>query len=87
MREGQAGMGARESRIEAHCRLEEMPGPFVVCFVEAVHVPEAAVVRLPGVERVWRPQDGAVALGRLDFAGDRCDDAVADLVEDEERIV
>ena len=44
-------------------------------------------MRLPCVERVRRPQDGAVALDRLDLAGDRGDDAVADLVKDKERIV
>ena len=87
MREGQAGIGAREGRIEAHRRLEEMPGPLVVGLVEPVHVPQAAVMRLPGVERVRRPQDGAVALDRLDLAGDRRDDPVADLVEHEERVV
>ena len=87
MREGQAGIGAREGRIEAHRHLEEMLGPLVVGLVEPVHVPQAAVMRLPGVERVRRLQDGAVALDRLDLAGDRGDDPVADLVEDEERVV
>ena len=87
MREGQAGIGAREGRIEAHRHLEEMPGLLVVGLVEAIHVPQAAVMRLPRVERVRRPQDGAVALDRLDLAGDGGDDPVADLVEHEERVV
>ena len=87
MREGQAGIGAREGRIEAHRRLEEMLGPLVVGLVEPVHVPQAAVMRLPRVERARRLQDGAVALDRLDLAGDGRDDPVADLVEHEERVV
>ena len=44
-------------------------------------------MRLPRVERVRRPQDGAVALDGLDLAGDRGDDPVADLVEHEEGVV
>ena len=87
VREGQAGIGAREGRVEAHRRLEEMLGPLVVGLVEPVHVPQAAVMRLPRIERVRRLQDGAVALDRLDLAGDRGDDPVADLVEDEEGVV
>ena len=87
MRERQAGIGAREGRVEPHRRLEEMLRPLVVGAVEAVHVPQAAVMRLPGVERVRRLQDGAVALDRLDLAGDRGDDPVADLVEHEEGVV
>ena len=87
MREGQAGIGAREGRIEPHRRLEEMPRPLVVGAVEPVHVPQAAVMRLPRVERARRPQDRAVALDRLDLAGDRRDDPVADLVEHEEGVV
>ena len=87
MREGQAGIGAREGRIEAHRRLEEMLGPLVVGAVEPVHVPQAAVMRLPRVERARRLQDRAVALDRLDLAGDRGDDPVADLVEHEEGVV
>ena len=87
VREGQARIGAREGRIEAHRGLEEMLRPLVVGAVEPVHVPQAAMMRLPGVQRVRRLQDGAVALDRLDLAGDRGDDPVADLVEHEERIV
>ena len=87
MREGQAGMGARERRIEAHrlskkCRARSLSG-----LVEPVHVPQAAMMRFPRIERVRRPQDGAVALAGLDLAGDGRDDPVADLVEDQERIV
>ena len=83
MRERQPGIGAREGRIESHRRLEEMPGPLVVGLVEPVHVPQAAVMRLPRVERVRRLQDGAVALDRLDLVRDGRDDPVADLVEHE----
>src|SRR5829696_8403424 len=81
MGKGKASIGARESRIEAKRHLEEVARLFVVGFVEPVHVPEAAVIRLPSVERVRRLQDGAVALERLDLARERGDDAVADLVE------
>ena len=68
MREGQAGVGAREGRIEAHRGLEEMARLVVVGLAIPVHVPQAAVVRLPRVERARRLQDGAVALDRLDLA-------------------
>ena len=64
-----------------------MPGPLVVGAVEPVHVPQSAVMRLPGVQRARRPQDRAVALDRLDLARDRGDDPVADLVEHEEGVV
>ena len=87
MREGEAGIGAREGRVEPHRGLEEMLRALVVGLVEAIHVPQAAMMRLPRIERTRRPQDGAVALDRLDLAGDRGDDPVADLVEDEERVV
>ena len=87
MREGQAGIGAREGRIEPHRHLEEMPRLLVVRLVEPIHVPQAAMMRLPRVQRVRRLQDGAVALAGLDLVGDRRDDPVADLVEHEERVV
>ena len=85
--EGEAGVGAGEGRVEAQRHLEEVPGAVVVGLVEAVHVPEAAVVGLPGVERVGRLEDGAVALDRLDLAGDGGDDLVADLVQHLEGVV
>jgi hypothetical protein len=50
-------------------------------------VPEAAVVRLPGVERVGRLEDHLVAFGHLDLVGDRCDDPVAGLLEGEKGVV
>ena len=87
MRERQARIGARERRIELHGLREELPRAFVVGLVEAVHVPQAAVVRFPGVERVRRLEDGAIALDHFDFVRHRGDDAVADLVEHVERVV
>jgi hypothetical protein len=45
------------------------------------------MMRLPGIQGVGRLQDGAVALDRLDLAGDGCDDPVADLIEDEESVI
>ena len=45
------------------------------------------MIGLPGVQRVRRLQDGAVALDHLDLARDRRDDPVADLVEHEEGVV
>ena len=87
MREGESRIGAREGRIQAQRRLEEVPGVLVVGLAEPVHVPEAAMVCLPRIQRAGWLQDGAVALDGLDLAGDRGDDAVADLVEDEEGIV
>ena len=44
------------------------------------------MVRFPRVERVGRPEHGAVSLAQLDLARDRRDDAVADLVEHGERV-
>jgi hypothetical protein len=44
-------------------------------------------MRLPGIERVRRFQDRAVALDGLDLAGDRRHDPVADLVEHHEGVV
>ena len=87
MREGQAGIGARERRIEAHRHLEEMPGLLVVGLVEPIHVPKPAVMCLPRVQRVRWPQHGAVALAGLDLVGDGRNDPVADLIEHEERVV
>ena len=87
MREGQAGVGAREGRVEAQRGLEELARLVVVGLAIAVHVPQAAVVRLPRVERARRLQDGAVALDGLDLGCDGGDDPVADLVEHEERVV
>ena len=44
-------------------------------------------MRLPGVQRTRRLQNGAVALDGLDLVGDGRDDPIADLVEDEEGVV
>jgi hypothetical protein len=87
VREGEAGMCPRKGRVEAHRRGEELLGAIVVVLVEAVHVPQAAVMRLPGVQRARRPHDRAVALDRLDLARDGRDDPVADLLEHEESVV
>ena len=83
MGEGQAGMGAGKGRIEPHSHPEKMLGQLVLRPGEAVHVPEAAVIGLPGIQRVRRFEDRAVALDHLDLGRDRRDDAVADLVEDQ----
>ena len=45
------------------------------------------MIGLPGVQRVRRLEDRAVAFDRLDLVGDRRDDPVADLVEDPKGIV
>src|SRR5258706_241810 len=50
-------------------------------------MPQAAMMRLPCVQRIRRLQDGAVAFVRLNLAGDGRDDPVADLVEHEKRVV
>ena len=87
MGEGQAGIGAGESRIVPYGYIEEMSGEIVFGAGEAVHVPEAAMIGLPSIERVRRLQHGAVAFDRLDLGGDRRHDAVADVVEHREDIV
>src|SRR3546814_7166175 len=68
-------------------RLEETLGPLVFIPAEAVHVPQTAVICLPGIQRVRRPQDRAVTLDRLDLVCDGRDDPVPDLVEDEKGLV
>ena len=45
------------------------------------------MMRFPGVERVRRLEDGAIALDHFDFVRDRGDDAIADFVEHVERVV
>src|SRR5215203_5892656 len=87
MREGKAGIGTREGGIEAQGHLEELARLLVLGLVKAVHVPKAAVISLPSVEGIRRFQDGSVALNGLDLARDRGDDAVSDLVENEEGVV
>src|SRR6478672_10005779 len=87
MREGKTGISAGEGRIEADRHLEEMPGAIIVRLVEPVHVPQATMVRFPGVERVRRFEDGAVALVGLDLPGNGSDDAIPDLHQNEESIV
>ncbi len=59
----------------------------VVVAVEAIHVPEATVIGLPGIQRSRGLENGAIALGRFDLFGDGRDDAIADFVEDRERVV
>ena len=85
--EGQAGIGPSEGGVESHRHPKEMLGLVVVRPGEAVHVPETAVIRLPGVQRVRWFENCAIAFDHLDLAGDRRDDPVADLVEDEESLV
>lgn len=80
-------MGAGEGRVETYGQLEEVASLLVVGAVEAVHVPEAAMMRLPRIQRARRLQDGTVALAGFDLAGDRGDDAVADRIEDEKSVV
>ena len=82
MREGEAGIGPRHRRVEPHRQLEEPLGPLVVRLVEAVHVPEAAMQRLPRVHRSRRLEDGAVALCQFDFRRDRTHDLVDDGIFD-----
>ena len=87
MRERQPRIRPREGGVELQRGLETVARLQVVVAVEAVHVPQAAVMCLPRVERAGRLQDRAVALGEFDLAGDRRDDAVADLVEHGKRVV
>src|SRR5215218_2798147 len=87
MCEGQAGVSAREGRVLAYGHLEEMPRQGIFGLGEPVHVPEAAVIGFPSIERVRRLENRAVALGELDLVRDRGNDLVADLVEHVEGIV
>src|SRR3546814_11356252 len=80
-------MDSRKGGIEVHGRLEETLGPLVFIPAESVHVPQTAVICLPGIQRVRRPQDRAVTLDRPDLVCDGRDDPVPDLVEDEKGLV
>src|SRR3546814_6407825 len=80
-------MGERKGGIEVHGRLEETLVPLVFIPAESVQVPQTAVICLPGIQRVRRPQDRAVTLDRLDLVCDGRDDPVPDLVEDEKGLV
>ncbi|HVU04967.1 MAG TPA: hypothetical protein VHE30_24620, partial [Polyangiaceae bacterium] len=86
MREGECCVSAGERRIQADRVAEEPLGVDVVRTVELVHVPEAPVIRLPGVERARRLQQRALALGRLDLLGDGGHDAIDDRVHHGERV-
>src|SRR5437763_17089546 len=66
-----ARVGAGEGWIESHGNLEKPLGSLVLGLREAVHMPKAAVIGLPCVERVGRLQHGAVALDCFDFARNR----------------
>src|SRR5215475_8055854 len=50
MCEGKARMGASEGRIEPHGHLKKSTGRLVFRFCEAVHMPKAAVIGLPGIK-------------------------------------
>ena len=80
-------MGTGKGRIKSHSHLEKPPGGLVLGLGETIHVPKAAVIGLPSVQRVGRPQHGAVALDRFDLARDRRDDPVADVIQDRKDIV
>src|SRR5579863_1374443 len=56
MCERKACMGTGKGGIESHSHLEKPPGRLVLRLGETVHVPEAAVIGLPSVQRVGRPQ-------------------------------
>src|SRR5882672_983450 len=75
MGERQPRVGASERRIELDGAAEKALGVGVVRPVELVHVPETAVVRLPGVERARRFEERALTLRGFDFLGDRRDDS------------
>ena len=47
MREGESGIGARECGVERDRHLEKMTGLLIVGLAIPVHVPQAAMVRLP----------------------------------------
>src|ERR1700746_2226263 len=65
VREGQPRIGPRKRRIEAQGDFKEMAGPIVVDLVDPVHVPQATMMRAPGVEGTRRLQNRAVALDRF----------------------
>lgn len=45
-------------------------------------MPEPAVVSLPSIERIRRFQHRAIAFGKFDFARKRCNNTVADLIDE-----
>jgi hypothetical protein len=52
--EGKAGMGAGEGRIKFDRVLEEALCQSVLILDEAIHVPKAAMICFPGIERTGR---------------------------------
>ncbi len=67
--------------------LKKMLRLLVIGFGEPIHVPQAAMMRLPRIQRVRWPENGAVPLDEFDFVSNGSDDLVADLVEHEKRVV
>src|SRR3954454_10856421 len=80
-------MSPREGWILLDREAEEVLRTFVLSFRKPVHVPQAAMVSLPGVERTRRLQDRTIALCNLDLARDRGDDSIADLVQHAEGVI
>ncbi len=87
MGEGQTAICPREGGIEMHCGLEKLLRALVVGLVESIHVPQAAVIGLPGIQRAGRLQHRAVALDHLDFVRDGRNDHVADFAEHKKCII
>ncbi|KAG1246331.1 hypothetical protein G6F65_020742 [Rhizopus arrhizus] len=84
---GQPRVGPGIRGVQPHRHLEKMPRQRVVRLVEPVHVPQAAVMGRPRVQRIRRRENGPVALGGFDLDFDRRDDPVADLVQCDECVV
>ena len=87
VREREPRPRARERGIELEGALEQARSLAVVGVVELVHVPETAVIGLPGVERARGPEDRPIALCGLDLLGDARDHAIDDGVERGEGLV
>src|SRR5215813_12201230 len=82
MGERKPGISAGEGWIELDSALEIPLRPFVIGSSEPIHVPEAAMMRLPCVQRIRRPEHCATTLGGFYFSVQRTDDLRPDGTKD-----
>jgi hypothetical protein len=87
MRERQARLSARKSRVKAYRHVKKMLCLCVVVPIEAAHMPQPPVMGLPRVERLRRLQNGMMPLAGFNLAVDVGDDQVTNLVQNLQGIV
>src|SRR5207244_13562740 len=73
MGEGKPGIRSRERGIQPDRALEISLCLVVILTCESVHMPQPAMVYLPGGQRIRRRKHSAIALGNRYFAVERAD--------------